>query len=234
MKDKLKRIFEEKGYKLSQLQLDQFEKYYHFLISENEKYNLTAITTEDEVIVKHFLDSVLGERFIRKDAHIIDVGSGAGFPGLPLKIVRPDISLVMIDSLQKRVNFLNACIGKLGLSQVAAVHARAEDYAAKNREKFDVATSRAVAETTTLAEYLLPFVKVGGSVVMYKSNKADEEAAVAEFAIQTLGGKLRGIETITLNENTRKFVIIDKIKTTPIKYPRGKNLPKLKPLKKQP
>ncbi len=232
MKEKLKQIFSEYGFKLNEKQLDQFEKYYKYLIEENMKFNLTAITEENDVIIKHFLDSVLPIQEIKPNSTLIDVGTGAGFPGLPIKIMRPDIKMVLLDSLQKRINFLNETIKLLGLDKIEAVHARAEDYAIKNRESFDYATSRAVAQTNTLVEYMLPFVKVGGKAVLYKSSKIEDELKAAQNAITTLGGSMPIVLSFKIKESEieRKIVIIRKEKRTNEKYPRNKNLPKIKPI----
>ncbi len=232
MKEKIKNIFSKYGFELTDKQLSQFEKFYEYLIEENKKFNLTAITEEDDVILKHFLDSVLPIKELKLNSTLIDVGTGAGFPGIPIKIVRPDIKIVLLDSLQKRINFLNEAIKLLDLSKIEAVHARAEDYAVKNRERFDYATSRAVAQINTLAEYMLPFVKVGEMAVLYKSSKIDEELNVAKNAIVTLGGSLTKVLDFEIEElqTERKIVLIKKVKKTPEKYPRNKNLPKTKPL----
>ena len=232
MKEKLKSVFEKYGFKLSEEQIDQFLLYYDFLVKENEKYNLTSITDEEGVIFKHFLDSVLPANEIPSNAKVIDVGTGAGFPGIPLKIVRPDIKITLLDSLQKRVNFLEQVAVLLKLKDVTCVHARAEDFCKNSREKFDVSCSRAVAQIPTLSEYLVPFVKVGGKVIMYKSQKVEEEIERGKVAISVFGGKIKAVKNIDIKEieAQRSFVIIDKIKSTPAKYPRGKNLPKTKPI----
>ena len=233
MKEFLREKFSNYGFNLSEQQLAQFEEYFKFLISENQKYNLTAITQPQDVIIKHFIDSVLPEKSLPKNASVVDVGSGAGFPGLPLKILRPDIKLTMIDSLQKRVNFLEELCARLSLTDTRALHCRAEDFAMTHREKFDVALSRAVANVATLAEYLLPLVKVGGIALMYKSARVNEEISESGNAIPLLGGKISQIHNFSLAEvqSERKIVEVQKISRTPEKYPRGKNLPKLKPLK---
>ena len=191
----------------------QFEKYYQFLVEENKKYNLTSITDEEDVVFKHFLDSVLPEKYITSNASCIDVGTGAGFPAIPLKIVRPDLFVCMVDSLQKRVNFLNQTINMLGLKNIEAHHARAEDFAVKNREKFE-------------------FVKIGGKVIMYKSQKVEEELCSGEKAIKVLGGKVEDVIKMRIDEidAERNFIVIKKVQNTPQKYPRGKNLPKTKPI----
>ncbi len=228
----IKEVFSKYGFSLSALQINQFERYYEFLISENKKYNLTAITEKNDVIFKHFLDSCLVEKNIIKNAKIIDIGSGAGFPSIPLKILRPDIKFVLVDSLNKRVNFLNELIKILNLQDVVAVHARAEDYIKDNREKFDYAVARAVAPLNTLLEYLVPYVKVGGECLIYKSQKLEDEIETSQNALKVLGCKVEKIENFNIDEidAVRKVLIIKKCFVTPIKYPRGKNLPKTKPI----
>lgn len=228
----IKEVFSKYGFSLSALQINQFERYYEFLISENKKYNLTAITEKNDVIFKHFLDSCLAEKNIIKNAKIIDIGSGAGFPSIPLKILRPDIKFVLVDSLNKRVNFLNELIKILNLQDVVAVHARAEDYIKDNREKFDYAVARAVAPLNTLLEYLVPYVKVGGECLIYKSQKLEDEIETSQNALKVLGCKVEKIENFNIDEidAVRKILMIKKCFVTPIKYPRGKNLPKTKPI----
>lgn len=228
----IKEVFSKYGFSLSALQINQFERYYEFLNSENKKYNLTAITEKNDVIFKHFLDSCLAEKNIIKNAKIIDIGSGAGFPSIPLKILRPDIKFVLVDSLNKRVNFLNELIKILNLQDVVAVHARAEDYIKDNREKFDYAVARAVAPLNTLLEYLVPYVKVGGECLIYKSQKLEDEIETSQNALKVLGCKVEKIENFNIDEidAVRKILIIKKCFVTPIKYPRGKNLPKTKPI----
>ncbi len=232
MKEKLKHVFKKYGIEVSQTQAQQFETYFKFLVQENEKFNLTAITQEDDVIFKHFLDSCLAVKYIKNSSAVVDVGSGAGFPGIPLKIMRPDLKIILLDSLQKRVNFLNQTIELLGLKDITAIHMRVEDFAKINFQKFDYATSRAVAQINTLSEYLLPLVKVGGQAIMYKSQRVNEELEQGQKAISTLGGKVGNIQEIAIHEidSQRILVFIDKIKTTPKQYPRGKNLPKTKPI----
>ncbi len=161
MKELIKNTFINYGYSLSDKQIRQFEIFYQFLVEENKKYNLTAITEPEEVVVKHFIDSILPEKVIKQGSTVIDVGTGAGFPGVPLKILRPDIKLTLLDSLQKRINFLEQLLFKLDINDVITTHSRAEDYVKNKREFFDFAVSRAVAQIPTLAEYLLPYVKVG-------------------------------------------------------------------------
>lgn len=206
-----------------------FDRYAEMLTERNEKVNLTAITDPDEIRVKHFTDSLAAIELIKTGATVLDIGSGAGFPGIPLKIARDDISVTLLDSVNKKVAFMNDVIADLGLKNIEAVHARIEDFPHKG--EFDVAVSRAVAELTTLAEYALPFVKVGGTFVAYKSEKAEAEAAAAGNAVALLGGRLREIREVNVAPGlTRRLIVVDKIAPTPLKYPRGKNLPRLKPL----
>ena len=211
---------------------DKFDIYYQELVSYNDKVNLTAITERNDVFTKHFLDSILSIDAIPEGASVVDIGTGAGFPSLPLKIVRPDIDITTVDSLNKRVTFLNYICSKLKIKS-NNVHARAEDFAKGNREKFDVAVARAVAKMNTLLEYLLPLVKVGGIVIAYKGSNLAEEFMDAEKALEVLGGKvLKSIRFDLPNSyGERNIVIIEKVKETPTKYPRDKNQPKTNPIK---
>lgn len=228
----IKESFNSYQINLDDNQIDMFLLYYNFLVEENEKYNLTAITDFESVVYKHFLDSVLPYKHLKKNSTVVDIGSGAGFPGVPLKILRSDLKITLVDSLQKRVNFLNQLISKLNLKNIVAVHSRAEDFCLNNREKFDYSVSRAVAQIPTLSEYLLPLVKIKGQVLMYKSQKLEEELECGQTAIQVLGGKILNVLSFDINEieAQRKILIIDKIKQCPKIYPRGKNLPKTKPI----
>lgn len=208
-----------------------FNRYAEMLRERNEKINLTAITEPEEVKIKHFLDSCSAAELLPGGASVLDIGSGAGFPGLPLKIVRPDLTVTLLDSVNKKVAFMNDVVAELKLSGVTAVHARIEDFPHKG--EYDAVVSRAVAELSTLAEYALPFVKIGGAFIAYKSEKAESEAEAAASAITLLGGRIREIrEAFVAAGLTRKLIVIDKIAPTPPKYPRGKNLPRLKPLGK--
>lgn len=226
----LKKIFEKYKIILNNEQENQFDKYFHLLVETNKVLNLTAITEENEVLLKHFLDSVLPIEKFEKNSSIIDVGTGAGFPAIPLKIVRNDLEVCMVDSLNKRINFLNDVIMQLNLEKITANHARAEDFAKLNREKFDYAVARAVAPLNTLVEYLLPFIKIGGKAVIYKSTKLEEELSVAKKAIEVLGGRIESVEKFVIDEMERNILIIKKIKNTPAKYPRDKNKPKSSPI----
>lgn len=211
--------------KLSDTQIQQFEAYCNLLAEWNEKINLTAITQPDEVAVKHFADCLEFFNYIDvpEGASIIDVGTGAGFPGLVLKIARPDIKLTLLDSLNKRLIFLQEVLDQTNLT-AEIIHSRAEDGARKPnlRESFDFAVSRAVARLNVLSEYCLPYVKLGGSFVALKGPNADEELADSTKALQILGGKLKNIHTFELpyDSGSRNIVEISKIKSTPAKYPR--------------
>lgn len=211
---------------------NEFDTYYQELVSYNEKVNLTAITEVNEVFTKHFLDSILSIDAIPINSTIVDVGTGAGFPSLPIKIVRPDIDLTMVDSLNKRIGFLNMLCDKMKIKSTN-VHARAEDFAKTNREKFDVAVARAVAKLNTLLEYLLPLVKVGGLVIAYKGANLAEEFMEAENALEILGGKvLKSLRFDLPNgHGERHILIIEKVKPTDKKYPRPQNKPKTDPIK---
>lgn len=225
------------GVVLSKEQMDQFLKYYELLVEWNGFMNLTAITDYDEVIKKHFVDSLsLIKTFdITKQVKVIDVGTGAGFPGLALKIAYPNLHVTLLDSLNKRINFLNEVISRLGLKGVEAVHGRAEDFAKpdKLRGKFDLCVSRAVANMSTLSEYCLPFVKVGGEFISYKSEKISDELEAAKKAITILGGEyVKSVEfTLPDTDIYRNLVVIRKIKESPKKYPRKAGLPSKEPLK---
>ncbi len=207
---------------------EKFNLYYDLLVEWNEKFNLTAVTEREKVNLLHFKDSVLCEDVIPKGADLLDVGSGAGFPGIPLKIVRDDLKVTLLDSVNKKINFLNEVISRLGLEDTKAIHTRIEDYKEK---KFDVVTSRAVAPLNVLTEYCLPFVKKGGMMIAYKSADIENELDEARKAIEILGGEKPIIVTRELSEEIkRNFVIIKKIKESPVGYPRGGNKPRLKPI----
>ena len=228
--DELEKI----GITLSERQLDQFALYFEMLIEKNKVMNLTAITEFDEVLEKHFLDSV---SLIRaKDLHqpitVLDLGTGAGFPGIPLKIVFPKLKVTLADSLNKRVLFLQEVIEKLELTDIEAVHGRAEDLARDKayREQFDLCVSRAVANLSTLSEYCLPFVKLGGEFISYKSGDCEEEVAAAKSAVFLLGGKVKDTMKFELGESGRSFIVIEKVKGTPKTYPRKAGTPSKKPL----
>ena len=210
------------GIEISDKALALFDMYYDNLVTWNEKFNLTALTGRRDVDVKHFADSLSAARFFPQGSSVVDVGSGAGFPAIPLKIMRSDLSVTMLDSLNKRVNFLLDTLAVLDI-EGRAFHMRAEDAAYTDmRERFDVATARAVANTKLLAQYLLPLVRVGGRAILYKSGEIEEEIKEAQSAIKTLGGQVTHIERCDFEGLGRTIVIIDKIFSTPTCYPRKK------------
>ncbi|MBO5057417.1 MAG: 16S rRNA (guanine(527)-N(7))-methyltransferase RsmG [Lachnospiraceae bacterium] len=223
---------------ISKEQINQFIRYYEILVEWNSFMNLTAITDFDEVIKKHFVDSVSLVKAVpdirEKEYTLIDIGTGAGFPGIPLKIIFPHLKILLLDSLNKRISFLNEVIGKLELSEIDAVHGRAEDYAKKKefRESFDICVSRAVANLSTLSEYCIPFVKQNGFFVSYKSEKISEELDSANRAIKILGGSYeRQVEFYLPDSDIyRNLLVIKKEKTTPSRYPRKAGLPSKEPI----
>lgn len=224
------------GIHLSDEQLSQFYNYYQMLIEWNEKINLTAITDFDEVIKKHFLDSLAIGRIIdqNENVSILDIGTGAGFPGIPIKIAFPNTNITLMDSLNKRVKFLNEVINTLELKKIEAIHGRAEDFSKKGmlRENFDICVSRAVANLSSLSEFCLPYVKVGGKFISYKSEKALEELELSKNAISILGGGNVFCDEFILpgTDFNRTFIIINKVKETPGKYPRKAGTPVKQPL----
>ena len=213
--------------------LAQFEKYYELLVEKNKVMNLTAITDRDEVVLKHFIDSAALLKFHKlTDEKIIDVGTGAGFPGIPLKILCPDIRVTLFDSLNKRVLFLQEVIDELGLKKIEAVHGRAEEGGRDKtmREAYDIAVSRAVANMAVLSEYCLPFVKTGGYFIPYKSFEIEEELNEGKKAVSVLGGKIKKVEKLDIEGNGRSFIFIKKEKPTPKAYPRKAGIAKKQPL----
>jgi len=236
--EEFKKILTEKLNKISieitENQAKQFYSYMNLLIEWNQKMNLTAITEPEEIILKHFVDSLTISKHIEDKSIIADIGTGAGFPGLPIKILKPETKVFLIDSLNKRINFLNEVINKNNLNGITAIHARAEEIGHNKdfREKSDVVVSRAVAKLNVLAEYMLPLVKIGGKCICLKGPNIDEEIEEAKKAIETLGGEIEKVEKISLpdSDNKRTIIIIKSVKQTPNKYPRKPGTPSVSPL----
>lgn len=233
LKEKMQRIHVI----LDDRQLQQFYRFYEMLVEWNKVMNLTGITQYDEIVDKHFVDSLsIVENFDLSGINkIIDVGTGAGFPGIPLKIVFPNIEMVLLDSLNKRIKFLDHVIEELNLTDIHTIHGRAEDYARQKdyREQFDLCVSRAVANLATLSEYCIPYVKIGGIFISYKSGNIDEEILEAEKAVKILGGSIEDVFKFQLPQTDikRSFVKIAKVKSTSGKYPRKSGTPSKEPIR---
>ena len=227
--EKLEKAGKEYDIYFNQQQKYLFKVYYKLLTEYNNKVNLTAITDEDKVILKHFIDSILGLKFI-DGKKVIDLGSGAGFPGIPLAIM-DNIDLTLVDSIKKKTDFLEMVVSQLGLKNVRVLNSRIEDLAKVDgyRENYDICVSRAVAPLNTLCEYCLPFCKIGGKMLAYKSSKTDQEVEIAKNAIKKTGGNISNIYNLKTSNN-RYIVEIKKISATPNIYPREKNNPRKNPL----
>lgn len=229
-----KKELNEYGYNLDEQTFDKFIKYYELLISWNEKMNLTAITEFDDVLKKHFLDSLSIIKIIDLNNvnSLIDIGTGAGFPGIPIKIMYPELEVTLLDSLQKRIGFLDTVISELKLEKITTIHGRAEDFAKpdKLREQFDVCVSRAVSNLSSLSELCLPFVKVGGCFIPYKSEKTNDELANAKNALDILGGSCENVVSFNIDNNERTLLLLRKKNSTPKKYPRKAGTPVKDPL----
>ncbi len=229
-------LLKELNINLSSLQTEQFLKYYELLIEKNKVMNLTAITEFNEVVCKHFIDSLTITRVfdMSKNVRILDMGTGAGFPGIPLKIVFPDIKIVLLDSLNKRINFLDEVINELGLKDIEAVHGRAEDFARKPgyRESFDLCVSRAVARLATLAEYCMPYIKINGYFIPYKAGNIQDELEESRKALKIFGGSLEGMDSFHLpaTDIERTLIKIKKEASTPKIYPRNAGKPSKEPI----
>ena len=239
MEDKLLIVnrFKGCGIEISDEQTERFFKFYRMVIEKNEIMNLTAITDYEDFIIKHFLDSAMIGRVIsfKGNERVLDIGTGAGFPGIPVKILYPDTDILLLDSLNKRLKFLDEVIEKLELKDIKTIHSRAEELQAKGdyRESFDICVSRAVSALPTLCEYCMPYVKEGGNFVAYKAVNADEEIKEAENAIKVLGGKIEKIDRFVIagSDYERVLISIKKVKSTPKKYPRSGGKPQKMPLK---
>lgn len=243
MEETFYRIFDKEleflGLQLDDSQKKQFWDYYNLMIEWNQVMNLTTITEMDEVILKHFIDSLMlgkaADLSESKEISLIDIGTGAGFPGIPLKIVYPHLKIVLLDSLNKRVKFLNTVIDSLSLKDIVALHGRAEEYGRMKeyREKFDIVVSRAVANISTLSEYCIPYVKIGGQFISYKSGEIEEEINNGKSAIKKLGGEIQKIIPFQLSNTdiSRSFIVITKVSNTKMKFPRKAGLPSKEPLK---
>lgn len=233
-KENLIKELSAKNVEFSAEQIDKIYLYMNMLLEWNEKINLTAITEPKEIITKHFVDSLTASEYIKEESKVIDCGTGAGFPGIPLAIYRPDAEFVLIDSLNKRVNFLNEVIEKLGLKNVTAIHTRAEDlaYEKEYREQFDYAVSRAVANMSTLLEYLLPFCKVGGEAICMKGANIEEELNNSKKALEVLNGKIEKVDNFTLpfTDYVRNIIIVKKVAQISNKYPRRQGKPAKEPI----
>ncbi len=234
--EQLRKKAEILGISLTEQQCQEFQKYYEYLIEKNKVMNLTGITEKEEVIDKHFIDSLgLAVKMdLTKPLTVLDLGTGAGFPGIPLKIAFPNLTITLLDSLNKRIKFLDEVIDLLGLTGIETIHGRAEDYAkpGKLREQFDLCVSRAVANLSSLSEYCIPYVKEGGYFVPYKSGNIDEELKKAGHAIGMLGGKVESVEEFQIpgTDIERTFVKIKKRKATPKRFPRKAGVPSKDPL----
>ena len=213
-------------------QANKFYTYMNLLIEWNKKINLTTIVESEDIINKHFIDSMTIIPYLDKQDTIVDIGTGAGFPGIPVAIMRKENMITLVDSLNKRISFLNEVKGLENIENIKNMHSRAEDFAKDNREKFDIATSRAVASLPILLEYLLPLVKVGGKCICMKGAEVEEELKLGQKAIEVLGGKIEKIDNFTLPETniSRNIIIIKKIRKTPEKYPRKAGTPTKEPI----
>lgn len=225
-KEKLIKDASKIGVDLTEFHVKQFEEYQDIMLDWNEKINLTAITEEDDIITKHFIDSLYCLEYINENDKVIDVGTGAGFPGIPIKIVSRETKVTLLDSLNKRIVYLKDVIDKLKLEKIEAIHGRAEEFGVKpeHREQYDIVTARAVANLFVLSEYCLPFVKVGGKFICMKGPTYKEEVNKAEKHINELGGKISSINEVVLPNSDIKhtIIIIEKIQSTPKKFPRRK------------
>lgn len=233
MKEILEKTFKENNFEINGEKIDKFNDFFNLLLKFNENINLTRITSPEDAAKKHFLDSVYASNYIPQNSKIVDVGAGGGFPSIPLKIYRPDLDLTMLDSVGKKVDFLNECVSQLALKNCRAIHARVEDFAREkdHRENFDVCVSRAVASLNTLLEYCLPLVKPNGLFIAFKGSNALEELAEAKNALTKLGGILKQTVEYSVVPNVKNYLLIfRKNGRTPNQFPRRNNLPRKQPL----
>lgn len=225
----------EKEIVLNDEQINKFEQFKDLLIEWNEKINLTTITDENEILIKHFIDSLIPLKYIENEAKVLDMGTGAGFPGIPIKIVKPDINITLVDAVNKKITYLNDVKENLKLKNIELIHSRAEALARdkKYRESFDIIISRALANMSTLSEYLIPFLRVGGRAIYIKGPNIEQELEESKKCIDLMGGKIIKIEKYTLPTIDLEYnlVIIEKIKSTPKEYPRKSGTPSSKPIK---
>lgn len=237
--ENFKNLLKENAKKISidinEKELEMFWKYKKLIMEWNDKINLTAITEDKEIILKHFIDSLTINKYIEKTDNIIDIGTGAGFPGIPIKIINKDNNIVLMDALNKRLNVLKDIIEKLKLEKIETLHGRAEEIFKneKYREKFDIATARAVSNMNVLVELMIPAIKVGGKCICMKGKNGAEELEESKRAIEILGGKIKTMEQIILPESDleRTIIVIEKVKKTPLTYPRKPGTPQNKPIK---
>ena len=223
-----------KEIELTENQIEQFYNYMNGILKWNKSINVTSITDEKMFIVKHFADSLTINRFVEDKKNLIDIGTGAGFPGIPLKIVNKDLKVTLIDSVNKKLNIIRDITADFNLENLEIIHTRAEDLAndIEYREKYDIATTRAVSNLTTIAEYMLPFVKINGYAICMKGPNIRQELEDSKVAIGVLGGKLEKIESLNVgNELERNIILIKKVKSTPKKFPRGKGKPLKEPIR---
>lgn len=232
--EKLKQKIQKLNIEVEDKQIDNFRKYMELLLEWNQKMNLTAITQEDDVILKHFVDSLTIQKYLKEGKSLSDIGTGAGFPGIPLNIMNNNVKYILVDSLNKRINFLNEVISNLDLKNIEAIHSRIEEFGQnkKYRESFDIVTSRAVASLKVLLEYMLPLTKVGGICICMKASNIEEEINDSKKALEVLGGKIEKIEKTILPDSDieRNIIIIRKEKNTPKNYPRKPGTPSKEPI----
>lgn len=230
MKDELKNLFNKYNIKASETQIEKLCCFYDLVVSYNEKINLTAIIEKNDFAIKHLLDSVICNDLLLNKQNIIDIGAGAGFPSIPLAILNPDKNFTLIDSVNKKTIFQNLAIKELSLKNISAVNTRIEEFVKNRRCLFDCVLARAVAQMPTLLEYALPFLKVGGVCLAYKSVDINNELEGSQNALKTLGGKIVGVKPYNIENLTRNIVVVEKVGETPKAFPRAQNKPRIKPL----